>query len=401
MIEPKEHLKEKERLKNLESYSIMDTLPEEDFDNLTAIASEICDSPISLVSLIDNKRQWFKSHHGLDATETPKELAFCAHAINDPHNIFIVKDARKDERFHDNPLVTGEPHVTFYAGVPLSSEEGLPLGTLCVIDNKPKDLTPAQKHSLNALSQQVMNLMELRKKKILFEQVIQELEQKNQELEQFASLAAHDIKSPLRNISSLAEILSKEYCPAMDAEGQKMIELIGNSSDKLKKLVEGLLAYSRCEKLSPEERSEINPETLINDISGLLVMDNTCRINLKTDLDTISVNQTAIDQILINLVANAIKYNDKEVAEVEIGISEDQYHYLFYVKDNGPGIAPEDQKKIFGIFEVLGVTDKFGQSGNGIGLATVKKIVEMQGGSIAVASKLGEGATFTFTLEKE
>ena len=401
MIEPKEYVKEKERLKNLESYSIMDTLPEEDFDNLTAIASEICDSPIALVSLIDNKRQWFKSHHGLAATETPKELAFCAHAINDPHDIFIVEDARKDERFHDNPLVTGEPHVTFYAGVPLSSEEGLPLGTLCVIDNKPKDLTKTQRKSLNALSKQVMNLLELRKKKILFEQVIQDLEQKNQELEQFASVAAHDIKSPLRNISSLVEILSKEYCPSMDAEGQKMIELIGNSSHKLKNLVEGLLAYSRCEKLSPQERSEINPETLINDISGLLVIDNTCRVDLKTDLETIEVNQTAIDQILINLVANAIKYNDKENAKVEIGISEDQQSYHFYVKDNGPGIAAEDQQRIFGIFEVLGTTDKFGQSGSGIGLATVKKIAEAQGGSVAVESKLGEGATFTFTLKKE
>lgn len=400
MIKPKAYVKEKERLINLESYSILDTLPEEDFDNLTAIASEICDTPISLVSLIDNERQWFKSHHGLAATETPKELAFCAHAINDPNNIFIIQDARKDKRFHDNPLVTGEPHVTFYAGVPLTSEEGLPLGTLCVIDNKPKELTAAQRNSLNALSKQVMNLMELRKKKIQFEKVIEELEQKNLELEQFASIAAHDIKSPLRNISSLSEILSKEYGSKVDAEGQRMFELIGNSSEKLKKLVEGLLEYSRCAKISPGERSVINLETLINDISGLLVIDNTCRIDLKSDLDTITVNQTAIDQILINLVANAIKYNDKDMAKVEIGVSENHRSYQFYVKDNGPGIAPEDQKKIFGIFEVLGVTDKFGQSGNGIGLATVKKIVEAQGGSIVVESKLGNGTKFNFTLEK-
>lgn len=183
MISPKEYIQEGERLKSLESYSILDSLPEADFDNLTAIASEICDTPISLVTLIDNKRQWFKSHHGLDSNETPKEHAFCAHAINDPHNILIVQDTSKDERFHDNPLVTGAPHIMFYAGVPLISETGMPLGTLCVIDNKPKLLTQNQIRSLTALSIQVMNLLELRKKKILLKQSFLKLEEKNKELE--------------------------------------------------------------------------------------------------------------------------------------------------------------------------------------------------------------------------
>ena len=135
MIAPKEFSKETERLQELDSFSILDTLPEIDYDNLTAIAAEICGTQISLISLVDNKRQWFKSHHGLGATETPKEFAFCAHAINDPGSPLIVQDARRDERFSDNPLVTGEPNVIFYAGVPLVSDAGLPLGTLCVITN--------------------------------------------------------------------------------------------------------------------------------------------------------------------------------------------------------------------------------------------------------------------------
>ncbi len=147
MIPPKDHIKEKERLAALDSYSILDTLPEEDYDNLTAIAAEICGTPISLVSLLDNERQWFKSHHGLGATETPKEFAFCAHAINEDDDIFIVQDSRTDERFHDNPLVIGEPRVIFYAGIPLTTEEGLPLGTLCVIDHKPKLLSQGQLNS--------------------------------------------------------------------------------------------------------------------------------------------------------------------------------------------------------------------------------------------------------------
>ena len=164
MIAPNNHINEAERLRELESYNILDSLPESDYDDLTKLAAEICGTPIALISLVDKDRQWFKSRYGLDAPETPRELAFCAHAINDAENTLLVNDARKDERFYDNPLVTGDPNVIFYAGVPLKSEAGLPLGTLCVIDNKPNGLNKGQKESLRILSKQVMNLLVLRKK---------------------------------------------------------------------------------------------------------------------------------------------------------------------------------------------------------------------------------------------
>ena len=176
MIEPKLHEKENERIKNLKSYSILDTLPEDDYDNLTAIAAQICDTPISLVSLIDSDRQWFKSHHGTDTAETPREYAFCGHAINQPDEILLVQDSRKDKRFHDNPLVINDPHVIFYAGIPLISDQNLPLGTLCVIDHKPRNLNQNQLDSLKALSKQLMNLFELRKNKLLLEETINALE---------------------------------------------------------------------------------------------------------------------------------------------------------------------------------------------------------------------------------
>ena len=181
MLKPTIPDNEKERQKELASYSILDTLPEEDYDNLTAIAAEICGTNISLVSLLDDTRQWFKSHHGVDAEETPKEIAFCAHAINSPDEVFIVQDARKDDRFSDNPLVTEEPHVIFYAGVPLIGEKGLPLGTLCVIDNTPKLLSQSQINSLKALTNQVMNLMELRRTKAELEKILEETKEKQQE----------------------------------------------------------------------------------------------------------------------------------------------------------------------------------------------------------------------------
>lgn len=163
MIKPEIPNNEEQRLEALNSYSILDTLPEVEYDDITYLASFICGVPISLISLIDDKRQWFKSHHGLDAESTPKDMAFCAHAINDQENMLLVSDSRIDDRFHDNPLVTGDPHVIFYAGIPLVTPTGYPLGTLCVIDNSPRDLNEAQIKALKSLANQLMSLMEARK----------------------------------------------------------------------------------------------------------------------------------------------------------------------------------------------------------------------------------------------
>ncbi len=150
------------RLKALKEYQILDTMPEQLYDDITKLASTICDTPISLISLIDDHRQWFKSHHGLDVTETPKNLAYCAHAINEPDQLMEIPDAFEDKRFHDNPLAVGEPYVRFYAGTPLVDDNGYPLGTLCVIDHKPRHLTEAQKDALKALGRQVIALLNLR-----------------------------------------------------------------------------------------------------------------------------------------------------------------------------------------------------------------------------------------------
>jgi serine phosphatase RsbU (regulator of sigma subunit) len=179
MIQPKIPENEHERLNDLYSYSILDTLPEKEYEDITYLASHITDTPISLITLIDDKRQWFKSHHGIYAEYTPKEVAFCAHAINDQDNMMIVPDSRKDERFFDNPLVKGEPHVIFYAGIPLVSPNGYSLGTLCVIDNKPREFSEKQQRALQALANQVMQLFQLRKTNKQLEEKSGKLEEMN------------------------------------------------------------------------------------------------------------------------------------------------------------------------------------------------------------------------------
>jgi GAF domain-containing protein len=153
---------EAERLAALKEYHILDSGAEQSYDDITALAAHICEAPIAMVSLVDETRQWFKSRVGVAQPQTSREVAFCAHTILQSKP-FIVKDATKDRRFADSALVTGEPHVRFYAGIPLTNPEGLALGTLCVIDQQPRRLSAAQQKALQALSRQVMTLLELRR----------------------------------------------------------------------------------------------------------------------------------------------------------------------------------------------------------------------------------------------
>ena len=152
---------ESERLRALRSYKILDTKPEERFDELTKLAAIICGVPMSLITLIDTDRQWFKSKVGLEISETPRAQAFCTHAIMQPQ-MFEVPDAAEDARFAKNPLVTGDPNIRFYAGAPLATSDGHLLGTMCVLDRKPRTLTAEQKTALEILGRQVVANMELR-----------------------------------------------------------------------------------------------------------------------------------------------------------------------------------------------------------------------------------------------
>lgn len=187
------HPHETERLAALEELAILDTFPESEFDEIVFIASQICGAPIALVSLIDDKRQWFKSKIGISTQETPKDYAFCAHAILQDE-LFIVKNATEDERFHDNPLVTGSPLIRFYAGVPLHSPTSkLPIGTICIIDTKPRDLSESQKKSLKALSSQIDKLLELRSQNIALTRAKEKLTLQNTAFENLADgIVIHD-----------------------------------------------------------------------------------------------------------------------------------------------------------------------------------------------------------------
>ena len=400
MIAPKIPHNEAIRSKALKSFSILDTFSEKEFNEITLLASIICETPMSLISIIDGDRQWFKSKVGIDIDETSREISFCGHAILNDGQLFTVEDSRLDERFYDNPLVSGLPNVVFYAGAPLVTSEGLSLGTLCVLDNKPKTLSAMQQKAMEVLSTNIISLFELKKANLLLGEKNIELETQRAELEMFANVAAHDLRSPLKNISSLTEILVEEYGFKLDDQANEMLKLLNSSSTILRSLVDGILNHSKAGSIMKIKQDEIDLKDFIAEVTKLI--DSSGEYIFKTlfENQTIVINKIALQQIFINLIINGIKYNNKEHVEITIGFSETDSHYQFYISDNGMGIDKEHQSKIFKIFEILGVEDRFGNKGNGIGLSTVKKLIEGLGGAISVDSEIDKGTKVSFSVLK-
>ena len=195
MKAPDTPINELHRLQSLNEHELLDTLPEDLYDDITRIATEITGTPISAITLVDKHRQWFKSKQGLVDSETPREVSFCAHAINKPDEVFIVQDARYDERFFDNPLTTGEPHVIFYAGVPIKDSKENALGTLCVIDSRPRELSDQQLEGLKALANLVKAHFELRKTKMDLEKAQDDLKM----VQSLVNTMQDDIKDLVKN----------------------------------------------------------------------------------------------------------------------------------------------------------------------------------------------------------
>src|SRR5215467_12424978 len=238
-------LNEKARLQALRRYKILDTDPETAFDDLTVLASHICETPVALISLIDADRQWFKSKVGMDVSETPREVSFCARAIQQSE-LFVVPDASKDPRFSSNPFVVSDPKIRFYAGAPFRSSDGYPLGTLCVVDMVPRELTPNQRNALLALSRQVQAQFQLRKNLMELRLALEERDKAEAERDK----TIVELQNALDHVSRLSGLL-----PACSA--CKLDVTISADPAAINGVVDGVMQIARQMKCAEGKEFEI------------------------------------------------------------------------------------------------------------------------------------------------
>lgn len=388
---------EESRLRKLYELGILDTLEEQAYDDLTRLAAEICGTPIALVSLIDRDRQWFKSHYGLDVRETPRDVAFCAHAILGD-DVFVVDESSKDDRFCDNPLVTGEPHVEFYAGAPLIMSDNNKLGTLCVIGHKARTLSNAQKDALTTLARQVVSQLELRLK-------IKELEVLDDAKDEFISMVNHELRTPLTALYGSLSLLLNNKANLLEEQQCQLIDISYRNGGRLLSLVNDILDIAKFES----GKIELNMERLnIHDVLKKSVEMNEsyckeCGTSLVFQCEGevadswINGDEQRLLQVMSNFISNAAKFTCKN-DQIRIGLKVEDACAVVEVIDKGPGIPADQQGLLFMKFKQLGTKSNNKSSGTGLGLNINKLIIELHKGIIGFKSVPEEQTMFYFKL---
>lgn len=412
MKKPAVPANENERLLALRSYEILDTEAEAIFDGITKLAVLIFEVPICLISLIDENRQWFKSRCGLSASETSRDASFCGHAINQTE-IFYIEDATKDERFNDNPLVAGAPNIIFYAGNPLVDKNGYALGTLCIIDSKPRSLSKEQLLQLKLLGDQAVFLIQSRielKKKEEGRATIRKLEEminqssKMASLGEMASGVAHEINNPLAIIQSTAQLISSslEQDKLDKDELVYSFNKISQTTDRIAKIVRGLSFFSHSSQ-DDQFYSESILSIIKNTASLCLEKFRNGQVDFSLEyspeLDSVMVECRAVEisQVLLNLLNNAfdaIELFDEKWIKVEIENLENLV--VFSIIDSGTGMTEEIGQKILEAF----YTTKPVGKGTGLGLSIARKIVAAHRGKFWIDFK-SQNTKFVFEIPKK
>ncbi len=381
---------EVERINILRKYGILDTPPDGSFDHLTQMTAVLLNVPIAIVSLVDTDRIWFKSKYGLeDVQEIGRDSGLCASAILS-QDFYEVKDARKDPRTLANPLVAGEFGLQFYAAVPLNTKEGANLGTLCVIDKKPRELNLYQQKILADLGQLVMHQMELK------------LEARNAVKNQYEilNITAHDLKNPLSTMPLLADLIihNKNNPNAIDDIAQQ----IKDAGRRMNQTINDLLKSAR------EEAGKIQLRLKSIDFSKLIkgvVASNSTLAKkkdqtLKVDLPStcyIYADHRRITEVVDNLISNAIKFSPKG-EDIYISLSINKQNAILEVRDNGPGLTQDDKKNLFRKFTSLSAKPTGNENSTGLGLSIAKQLVESHKGKIYAESE-GKNKGSSFFVE--
>ncbi len=409
---------ENERLHALYRYNILDTPVDDAFERITRLAVKPFDAPIVLITFIDHERQWFKSCYGLNIRSTSRQVSFCAHAILSD-NVMVVPDVQKDERFADNPLVTGYPGIRFYAGAPLKTPQGYNLGTLCIIDTTPRaPLSIEEEETLADLAALVVDELELRdalnkahreiKKRQEAEALLQEtnlkLEMATRAKSIFLANTSHELRTPISAIIGFSELLSKEVVGSLNQRQSNYTGYIHDSGKHLLSLVNDTLDLSKIEAGKMElHLNEVHIPDLVR--SAVPIIQERYRddgveleIELPQEMSPVLADERRLRQVIYNLLGNAIRFTPTG-GVVRFVVKDDPSRVCFAIEDTGVGISAEDQKKLFQPFSQLNAAKGRGE-GTGLGLALTKHLVELHNGRIEVESQIGKGSTFRFSIPR-
>ena len=372
------------RLAALNAYAILDTANEGAFDDITRIAALVCGTPIAVVNFIDAERQWFKSEIGLGVRETPLDPSICAHAILQD-DLFVVPDTRLDARFQGNPLVTGDPHLRFYAGAPLRTPDGHALGTVCVLDTEPRSLSDVQLGALKALARQSMAQLELRK-------ALAQSERAHAFRDQLLAIVGHDLKSPLRRAGYAIERARGESPPDAQARLDVARDALAQIDRDLNKLP--VLATSAESKSGPTLERFAVAEVLdpLVDTWRMAAARKGLRLDHVRSTIRIDSHRDLLATIVGNLLNNAVKYT--QGGRILIGVRRRGDACSIDVLDTGAGIAPDQQDAMFEAFRQGNASNE----GLGLGLWIVSRSASMLGHAISVHSKPGHGTHFRIEL---
>jgi two-component sensor histidine kinase len=341
------HSAEQYRLAALRGYGILDTPREEDFDEVVKVASAICDAPISVINLIDHGRQWFKAEVGLGVRETPLESSICAHAILQP-GLFVVPDTTLDRRFSDNALVTRDPHLRFYAGALLQTPEGFPLGTVCVLDYKPRELDEKQKAFLRLMANQVMKLIELRRINASEHTARLQAEQLVQENKTLIREGDHRVMNSLQLVQSILALQSRSQ--ALSEETRTQLKTAGNRVLAIATVHKQLHLTGSLEEVEVDTFLQRLCESLKHTAPAEIAAIDVTADQMKLGSDTVS----GIGLLVAELVTNSFKYAYPagHSGSVNVGFRRSSTGWRLQVSDQGQGL-PEgfdvDQSAGFGM----------------------------------------------------
>ena len=369
-----------------------------DIDAIVQLSATLCNTSFSNMHLLENIDFYLRNPSSIQISAQKAHSPFCKYLYENDISIIVIPDVSKDARFNKLENVENKD-IRFYAGVRLVDAAGNSIGTLYVTDKEPKELSERQQDGLMLLGQQITSRLEEHKNTIMLNKLKNELQNKNEQLRNFAGVVSHDMKMPLANMILTCDLLRSKYKNTIDEEGSQYLYKMKQSALMLSEYITNILQHYESDRVTALESEEFYLHDLIENTIDLLNIQEECDINLPSKNFKISGNETALGQIFMNLFTNSLKYNDKETIIIDIACSKDNDYYHFSFRDNGIGIPKEELPNIFHLFKTFGQIDRKGNVGSGIGLSTVRKLIMNLGGDIEVESKLGESTTFYFRIE--